>query len=122
MKKPSKVFLIMVISFLSVFFAVANLIPVIGPAFIAYLLGNNKSRYLAYGLVWVHFFVSIMIGGLIFFLFSSPVIGAFILFSDPKNFWYLIVFNFLINLIFSVAFYFLGSYRHTLKIKKRAIH
>lgn len=111
----------MTITVLSMVFAIASVIPIIGPSFGAYALGKNKDRYKRYGFSKLQAIASMAIGELIFFIIGSLIIRAFIEFYKPGVFWYLIVISFILNYSFSLFFYFWGNYKVNNKRKKVTI-
>lgn len=116
-KYRSKGLVTISVTLLSSWFVILSVIPIVMPSLVAYVFGSNKYRYKTlYGLSNVHFLISMLVGELIFFMISSFVINAIMDFYNPKIFWYIAIASFILNYLFSVIFYFLGSYRA--KIKK----
>lgn len=116
-KYRSKDLVTISVTLLSFWFTVLSVIPIIMPSLVAYVFGSNKHRYKTlYGLSSIHFLISMLAGELIFFMISSFVINYIMDFYNPRVFWYIVIAGFISNYLFSVIFYFLGSYRA--KIKK----
>ena len=118
-KQPNKTFAKMVILAYSLLFFVSNIIPIVGPSFLAYAFGFSMYRIEHYGLSKIHILISMTIGELIFFIISFLIIKASFLFYNPETFWYLIIIGFISNYLFSIIFYFLGLMK--LKSKKQNI-
>lgn len=110
-KYRSKAFITTSVTLLSFSFIVLNVIPIIMPSLVAYVFGSNKYRYKTlYGLSSIHFLISMLAGELTFFIISSFAINYIMDFYNPKIFWYIVIASFISNYLFSVIFYFLGSY------------
>jgi len=117
-KSSSKTFVTTIMCAFSTLFVVVSIIPIIGPSIVSFVLGFNVYRYKTHGLRKIHFVVSITIGELIFFIISSLIIKTIMEFYNPKIFWYIVIIGFVSNYLFSIIFYFLGSYKAKLKKAK----
>jgi|GEM_PF-3275774 uncharacterized membrane protein HdeD (DUF308 family) len=92
------------------FIAVANLLPIIGPALISSGLGYNIQRFsLRYDLSRKDGIIPIILGNVIFYL----AIGIFFYINNFSL--YAIILLFLGNLLFSFIFYHIGKKRYLKK-------
>jgi multisubunit Na+/H+ antiporter MnhG subunit len=104
------------IFFFAPIFAVVNAAPIIGPGLWAFIIGFHKKKNGLEDFSKVHLLGSATFGGLFF------IIAMLIIFRDPTNLFStlnLLVANFFINFLSSLAFFSLGDYISRVKEAKR---
>jgi len=115
-KYPDKIFVTSTVMGFSVLFVILSIIPVIGPSFMAYVLGHSQRRHKKlFGWSRAHTLIAMTIGEMIFFILSSLIIKRTMGFYHSEVFRYLIITGLVLNYSSSMIFYFLGN--HKAKVK-----
>ena len=99
----------------SFIFTVASIIPIIGPAIVAYCFGRNKYRNESYGLKKAHILLSMLISGFILLFISWLINSVTLGFFNPTMFWRIIIIALISNLVISLILFFIGDRQ----VKKR---
>lgn len=89
----------------------AAIIPIIGPALVAYVMGLNKYRNESHGLSKTHMLVVILISGFFLLIISLLVDHLTLEFFNPKKFWRIIIIVLTANLIASLSLFLIGDRR-----------
>lgn len=111
-RTANKTFIIITISVFSLFFAIVSIIPILGPSLLAYIIGHNEYRSnKLHGITKIHNLAALTVGELIFYIISSLIIYALIIFDDTTSFWRVTIGVFALSYIISILFYLFGRLR-----------
>lgn len=104
-----KFFLRMQITGMATLFFIASILPIIGPIFLAYMLGISQPRSeKIYGIKLINYYYAMVIGEFIFFIISFLITIFIIEFYKPITFYYVTFIAFGLNYIFSFIALSLG--------------
>lgn len=110
-KEVRSMFIDSMVVLFAIILTIANVIPIIFPAILAYCLGLNKYRNEFYGISKTHIHVAILIsaGLLLLIGFLINQLGGDLF--NQKMFWQIIIIAIAANLLISLVFFFLGDRR-----------